>query len=230
MYNKYKSWYDKIISNAQNRNTEGYTEIHHIIPRSLGGTNNQLNLVELTAREHFICHILLTKFTKGQDKRKMVRAVVFMKSENTYQNRYINSRLYESIKLIHSNNMSLSMSGEKNTFFGKKHSEETRKKMSLLKKGKYIPWNKGIPRTETEKQNISKSKIGKPSGKKGIPGKKASEETKEKMTHTRQGKSYWWNNGEKNCRSSVSTGSEWKRGRLFSTPLYSSFCKKIISS
>ena len=147
MYNKYKSWYDKIISNAQNRNTEGYTEIHHIIPRSLGGTNNQLNLVELTAREHFICHILLTKFTKGQDKRKMVRAVVFMKSENTYQNRYINSRLYESIKLIHSNNMSLSMSGEKNTFFGKKHSEETRKKMSLLKKGKYIPWNKGIHRT-----------------------------------------------------------------------------------
>lgn len=40
-----------------------------------------------------------------------------------------------------------------------------------FKKG-HKPWNKGIPRTDEEKKHISKSKIGKPSSKKGKPGLK----------------------------------------------------------
>ena len=38
-----------------------YCELHHIIPRSEGGTNEKDNLVNLTAREHFVCHRLLAK-------------------------------------------------------------------------------------------------------------------------------------------------------------------------
>lgn len=34
-------------------------ERHHVIPKCLGGSNSKDNLVELTAREHFICHWLL---------------------------------------------------------------------------------------------------------------------------------------------------------------------------
>lgn len=41
-----------------------------------------------------------------------------------------------------------------------------------------IPWNKGKPRTEEEKKNISKSLIGKVSWNKGVP---CSEETKAKL-------------------------------------------------
>ena len=41
-----------------------------------------------------------------------------------------------------------------------------------------IPWNKGIPRTDEEKKNISKSLIGKVSWNKGVP---CSEETKAKL-------------------------------------------------
>ena len=41
-----------------------------------------------------------------------------------------------------------------------------------------VPWNKGIPRTEEEKKNISKSLIGKISWNKGVP---CSEETKSKL-------------------------------------------------
>ena len=61
LQNKYTKWYFNIISKAQNRDTLGYVEKHHIIPKSLGGNNEQTNLVKLTAREHFVCHWLLTK-------------------------------------------------------------------------------------------------------------------------------------------------------------------------
>ena len=39
----------------------GYSEIHHIIPKSLGGKDSKDNLVKLSAKEHFIAHRLLAK-------------------------------------------------------------------------------------------------------------------------------------------------------------------------
>ena len=59
--NKYTRVYYSIIDRAKTRSISSYTEKHHIIPRSLGGTDAKENLVPLTAREHFICHLLLTK-------------------------------------------------------------------------------------------------------------------------------------------------------------------------
>jgi hypothetical protein len=59
--NKYTIWYYSIISNRQNNPSDGYTEKHHIIPKSLGGSNKKENLVNLTAREHFVCHRLLMR-------------------------------------------------------------------------------------------------------------------------------------------------------------------------
>jgi 5-methylcytosine-specific restriction endonuclease McrA len=56
LQNKYTRWYYNIIQRAQQRNISGYTEKHHIIPRSFGGSNQKENLVALTAREHFVCH------------------------------------------------------------------------------------------------------------------------------------------------------------------------------
>lgn len=70
--NKYNTKYFKIIEKAKNRNNvSGYVENHHIIPRSIGGNNKSDNIVELTPREHFVCHHLLTKFTSGKDKKSM---------------------------------------------------------------------------------------------------------------------------------------------------------------
>ena len=69
--NKYKKWYTSIVSNAKLRTINGYKERHHIIPVSLGGSDNKENLVDLTAREHFICHWLLVKIYSGEAKSKM---------------------------------------------------------------------------------------------------------------------------------------------------------------
>lgn len=74
--NKYTTWYNSIISNAKTRvlADEVYVEKHHIIPKSLGGNNLASNIVKLTAREHFICHLLLPKMVLVEYKKKMIYA------------------------------------------------------------------------------------------------------------------------------------------------------------
>jgi hypothetical protein len=100
--NKYTHWYNSIITSAATRNfTDGrYLEKHHIIPKSLGGTNKKSNLVFLTAREHFICHRLLTKMTEGIYKRKMFYAQNMMLAKTSKQDRSfkISNRTYQKIK------------------------------------------------------------------------------------------------------------------------------------
>ena len=104
---KYTNWYNDIVFRAQNRNLpkEVYTEKHHIVPRSLGGGNERENIAKLTAREHFVCHWLLTKMTTGQAQKKMAYACKrMMHSAGEKQYRYkISGRIYEQLK----NNLNL---------------------------------------------------------------------------------------------------------------------------
>ena len=59
----YSEQYNKLIQTRKERILlEGvYYEKHHIIPKSLGGSNCKDNLVHLTPREHYIAHLLLWK-------------------------------------------------------------------------------------------------------------------------------------------------------------------------
>ena len=57
----YNSIYEKLITNAKSRSLDGYTECHHIIPQCLGGSDDALNLVDLTPEEHYLAHQLLVK-------------------------------------------------------------------------------------------------------------------------------------------------------------------------
>ena len=98
---KYTVWYDSIIDQARTEPFAGYTETHHIIPRSLGGTNDPVNLVNLSARQHFVCHWLLTKIHAGQERGKMINALVMMQGENANQHRYktkITSRAFAKLR------------------------------------------------------------------------------------------------------------------------------------
>jgi len=127
--NKYTKLYYNIINNAKSngrikrRSTHKqyvYYELHHIIPKSLNGGDDDDNLVLLTAREHFLCHYLLCKMLpkNSQEWHKLVRAFTFMYSSSAKQNRYINSRLYESARQNIGKIMSASQSGKGNSQFG----------------------------------------------------------------------------------------------------------------
>lgn len=133
--------YDNLIINAQNRPVpDGYTERHHIIPRSLGGSDDQGNIVHLTAREHFIAHLLLAKIYGGP----MIAAAWLLAN---LSGRKINARQYAWLKEAFSHRQS-----EINT--GKRHTDETKKKISEVQKGKY--------HTEETKQKMSEKRKGKP--------------------------------------------------------------------
>jgi len=127
--NKYKRWHDSIIEKAKNRNLTGYKEIHHIIPKSLGGTNHQSNLIALTAKEHYIIHMLLPFFLEGEEKHKMLCAFTFMLGKNKFMERKhkIHSRLYEKLRTELSNSSK-----------GKKLSRETKLKLSRAHRGKKL--------------------------------------------------------------------------------------------
>lgn len=215
--NKYKKWYFNIITNALSRQTEGYCEMHHIIPRCMGGSDENHNLVALTAREHFICHILLTKFVIGKAAHeKLIKSVIFMKSSNNYQNRYINGRLFETAKKEYAEHKRLIMSGESNSFYGKKHTEETRLKMSASKKANYSNGKHphiGMKRSAETKANISRAKKGKPSTKKGLPQKPATPEQRQRHKESLQGTSFWWTNGIESVRGAKCPDETYKRGR-----------------
>lgn len=99
--NKYEKWYAAITERAKHRTITGYKETHHIIPRSVGGTDDFDNLVDLTAREHFICHWLLTRMYTGEARGKMINAMYMMRAESPNQKRYeskITSRIYDNLR------------------------------------------------------------------------------------------------------------------------------------
>jgi len=185
--NKYRKWYNNIISHAKTRITAGYSERHHIVPKSLGGSNDVSNLVRLTAREHFICHLLLTKFTIGYDKKLMNFALGKFIQNSPLQQRTFNSWEYSKIR----ESISKARTGHK-------HSDETKKKMSEKRKG-CIPWNKGVTGlTHSKESNKKRSATltgrirsdefcqkvseGKKGHTAGMTGKRHTEETKKKMS------------------------------------------------
>jgi hypothetical protein len=87
LQNKYSKCYFRIIEKAKSRKLDNiYVEEHHILPKSLGGNNSTENLVLLTAREHFVCHLLLVKSVLPDYKKKMNYA--FWRMCNGSKNRY----------------------------------------------------------------------------------------------------------------------------------------------
>jgi hypothetical protein len=104
----YGSIYNALITKAQARATvDGYKERHHIVPRSLGGSDDKLNLVELTAREHFIAHVLLAKLYGGN----MWFAVLAMVGKANRKEIYAKGRMYEVAKKENSKIRSQLMTG-----------------------------------------------------------------------------------------------------------------------
>ena len=110
----YSRVYNNLIKRSKNRSVCGYTEKHHIIPVCMGGSNNKNNIVKLTAREHFIAHILLVKIHKN--KHSLIKAVNMMcLFSDTHKKHRSKNRLYGWLKERFSVEMSMSQLGKLNS-------------------------------------------------------------------------------------------------------------------
>jgi hypothetical protein len=119
----YKKIYNNIVTRGKNRVLKEYKESHHILPRCMGGTNDPLNLVDLTPEEHYVCHLLLVKMHPGHIG--LVRAAMFLTASNKDVRR--NNKMYGWIKRQYSeymrgpnNPQKLNpRSGDRHHYFGK---------------------------------------------------------------------------------------------------------------
>jgi hypothetical protein len=167
---KYTTWYCEIITRAIQRASTrkianqkcGYVELHHILPRSfkLGGVADKLNYAYLTAREHFICHMLLARMSTGVNRQAMLIGCLLMSHRHIDNNEYrITSRTFAALKEVGPWNKGHTGGRGKVTseytkdlfrklYTGKARPDEAKQNMKAgwaRKKAEgYAPWNKGV--------------------------------------------------------------------------------------
>ncbi|BAQ22680.1 homing endonuclease [Edwardsiella phage PEi20] len=145
----YKKIHDDIIERAKARELlEG--ELHHIIPKCMGGSDNASNIVKLTYSEHYVVHQLLCKLYPKNPKLYLAAHIM-----STAPGQYTrNNKSYSWIKAKMSSALSELRKGELNPFYGKTHSEEYKKSVSerLLKHN----WIKGVGHSDECKAKMSK--------------------------------------------------------------------------
>lgn len=129
--------YDEFINNILETRgrfacEDEYHERHHITPKCMGGANEEDNLIDLFAREHFEAHRLLA--LENPDIPGLTHAWWCMcqcpgsskKRDEVTPEEYEEVRK-EAIKLL---------VGDKNPMYGKHHTEESKKKNSESHRGK----------------------------------------------------------------------------------------------
>jgi len=165
----YQKVYNQIIIAAQNRSHPmSIVERHHIVPKSLGGSNEPSNIVKVTPREHFILHKLLVKMSIGLARRKMINAFCYMAftRNNKCLSRPVSSRDYEYARSICKDGM---YTEERNRKISKSRlaklasgwrqvrTDETKQKHRETLKAKK---DLGIGLSDLHRQAISKGLIG----------------------------------------------------------------------
>lgn len=76
--NIYLRRYFKLIRHYKNNPANGYTELHHIKPRCLGGKDHSSNLIALPAKAHYLAHWMLTKIYTNNRFHKLNHAFSMM--------------------------------------------------------------------------------------------------------------------------------------------------------
>lgn len=147
---------------------DNYHEKHHIVPKCMGGTNDEDNLIDLYAREHFIAHKLLAK--ENPDNDKLVYAwwcMSVVRNKNTQERYELTPEEHEEAKIAYNNvNKGHSVSKETRNKISEAlkklppPSEQTRKKLSIAHTGENNAMY-GKTHTQEAREKISKTHKGK---------------------------------------------------------------------
>lgn len=184
----YENIYNLLIEKAKVRTLENiYVEKHHIVPQSMGGTNDDTNLVKLTAKEHFVAHHLLWKMHRN---REMVHAFMLMCNIKRNGVKYsVSAKEYQLLKEDNKKFRSEFMTGRIGNNTGKILSQEWKDNISKGQKGHHRGKGKessfkGKKHSEESKKILSE----KLTGNKNRAGSTHTAETKQMMRDNRKGK------------------------------------------
>lgn len=175
----YQKHYNQLIESRKEKTSFSdisYWEKHHVIPKCMNGSDDDSNLVLLTAKEHYIAHLLLVKIYPKNEKLK--HAFVAM-SKTHKDNRRLTAKQHEKATLMFIKELLPAM--QKNRIF----TEEQRAKISEANRNrspeiKAKLTTKGYKFSEYSKEKISNSH----------KGKILSEETKKKISEAGKGKTF----------------------------------------
>lgn len=122
----YLKVYNRIVAkgklSCRKRNDGTYYEAHHIVPKCIGGDGHYEqykkhdNVVLLTAKEHFICHLLLHRAFPSSSKLSFALYGMINGRSNSFQGRHkASAKLYEELKTLAIENMRRLNTGRKQT-------------------------------------------------------------------------------------------------------------------
>lgn len=161
MQETYKEFIENIL-NTRGRFACGdeYHERHHILPKCCGGTNDEENLIDLFAKEHFEAHRLLAEENPGNNKLVYAWSCMAFPNNGAQKRYELTPEEYEEARKM----LSRALTGRKlseetkqklrQAKLGTTHSEESRQKMSESHSGEKAYWY-GKHLTEDAKQKLS---------------------------------------------------------------------------
>jgi len=116
------------LSFRQNKKVENkYQEKHHIIPKCLGGNNDEENLIYLFPEEHYYAHKLLA--IENPHNKSIIYGWHCLSTRGQIK---LTAEEYKKVKQKYSENIS----GENHPMYGRHHTEEARNKISKFQKGR----------------------------------------------------------------------------------------------
>jgi hypothetical protein len=197
LVNKYTKWYLSLVSSDSD---DAYTEKHHILPRSLFPEykNCKWNIVKLSARKHFMAHMLLCKMLAKNNNNygKMLSAAMRMKccnkSQQIKRKFYVNSRIFEIMRIEYSQYLTGKTMQEKTKKLISEKltgivrgamSEEAKLKMIATKKLRHV--NKIWMHKDSEQTKVVLEKVDdylNDGWSKGVSRKHITEEFKNKLS------------------------------------------------
>lgn len=173
-FNTYSRLIEKCLNMDKDELSKIYCEVHHILPKCLGGSRKKFNLVKMPIRYHIMAHIVLTE-AYPTDDRILTAAFCMINGNGKLDRTSIvisnySTRTITRIREIFRD----SIQGENNKLYGKTRPDSFKEKVAKTslgdsnamfgKRGEKSP-NYGKPRSEETKKKLSLAVKGKPSGK-----------------------------------------------------------------